>query len=872
MTTTDHGRLPAARATLIGREKELHLLGALMRGRERLVTLVGPPGVGKTQLALEAGRRMQASGAPTTVLAQLHDVRHAKDLALAVARALGLAEGKAWSVEAVGMALAELGPVVLVLDNFEQLCGVAERTVGRWLDLAPALRVLVTSRQALAIAGEQRLEVRPLAEPDALRLFVARARSISQAFEETELVRDLVRQLDGLPLAIELCARRAAVLGITATRQQMHALLDLLELDGQQLDPRHASLRRTLARSWSLLDEDEQRALCACSLFDGEVTVEGLAAVLGSEPAAPRLIQALRERSLLREVQLRRGSATETCFRLPRCVRAYGREQLARLDDSERFRGRYAAHFCQRGEAWAARVLADDSGEVHGTLLRELGNLLSAWAYMAAQDPARAVRMALVIHEAWGISGPHDPHRRLLDAAVHIAREHLPSDALCCRILLARADTLIVAREMKRAAEDITGALSVARALGNRALEAEASRMMGVLLRDQGAFEPALEHLERAAVIFTRLDDVVQLGRTVANLGTLHRQRGRPKVARACYQRALELHRQGGDPRVEGHTLAGLGHLEAAAGNREAAIRWYNSALRLLVPIGDLRTVGIVLDAMATLALEENRAERSLALLDEARTQLSQVGDSVAAALVEAHRGAALAASGQREAAWDALRRVGPRLERSPDRRLADSAAAAWGCLWVAEAEAAERQGDTHSATELRRLARRSALATSEEESASAVEDMEAHEEYAGQARRLLRAMLKDSAGSREPARGPGPAPIRVGPEGRWIRLPAGEQVELERTPVLARLVDVLARHKVEHPDAPISAEALVAAVWPDEQLEPATAKNRLYVAIAKLRGRGLDGVIIRQAGGYLLNPALACVLEDASFPFPPAA
>ncbi|HUS69061.1 MAG TPA: tetratricopeptide repeat protein [Kofleriaceae bacterium] len=861
----------AERTTLIGREGDVPAIERLLQAEERLITLVGAAGVGKTRLALHVAARRRDVGAPV-LRVELQRAASAEDAAVRVAAAASVA--LSWhaampTVDQVGRALAEWGPLLLVIDDFDHLVPHAEETVGRWLELAPRLRCLVTSRQALGVAGELRYEVQPLAADDALALFVDRVRASSPGFELTDasapVAREIVARLDHLPLAIELAAARAVVLAPQEILGRLDRRLELLRVgSAERIGARHGTLREALEWSWSLLGEPERGALAALSVFDGGFSVAGAVAVLGGDEAnALDLLTALRERSLV--TAAREAAEGEARFDLLESVRELAAEKLDERGERAAVEARHAAHFLEAGERWAAAARGAAGADALRRLRLDAGNLAAAGQFSLTHEPATSVRVVLALGQALSVGGPDAVQLALLDRIVAAAAGL--DGALAARALLLRGDVLTARGRHREGADDLEAAARLAREAGERAIEADAQRMLGVLRRDSGAFEAARPHLERAAELFHKLGDIASLGRTVGNLGTLYRQQGRLEAARGCYQRALEHHRTVGDRGAEGLVLAGLGHLARAAGNPAEARTHYEEALPLLRGVGDRRTEGVVLDRLGLVELEAGDAAAALGHLDSARDRLAAVGDFRLEAITVAHRAVALAALGREEdalAAVDAARRAVTPVD---DVRLTQAVRALRGCVDSVLGRRAALAGDAATADDLRTTVQRMAddVASVERRLASTLRDA-VYVEYLTDARQLLERVL---GGALDAASAAAPAPeggsfVEVGPESRWIRLATGDVVSVP--PLLARLLDALVEHRVAHPGESLAPEALAALVWPEDP-DPAGAAGRLYTAVAKLRRRGLESIVVRQGGGYLVHSAVRCVRSDKPKP-----
>lgn len=853
----------AERTTLYGREADLAAALRLLARPERLITLIGPAGVGKSRLALHvAARRAGEHGAQVSRV-DLRGARGVEDMAALVVTAaqaplradLGLP-----AVELVGMALARRGRLLVVLDDFDHLVPLAEETVGRWLELAPALRFLVTSRQALGIAGELRHEVAPLAPDDALELFAARVQAVAPGFElgpaTREVAREIVRRLDHLPLAIELAAARSVVLAPQEILGRLDRRLDLLRVGaGHRIGSRHSTLREALDWSWSLLGEAERGALAAFAVFEGGFSLAAAVAVLaGEESAALDRLTALRERSL---VELSAGEGGEARFDLLQSVRELASEKLDERGEREAVDKRHAAHFLAAGERWAAAARGPGGEEALRHLRRDAGNLVAAGRTRLRDRPAEAVRIALALGEALALSGPTAQVLDLFDRAVDVAAGLTDGGDLHARALLQRGDARAVAGRASEGAADLREAARLAGAGGQRAIEGHALRLLGVSERDVGAFAAAREHLERAATVFEELGDRSSLGRAVGNLGTLYRQEGRLVAARSQYERALEMHRLAGDRAAEGVALAGLGHLETASGRPHQSAALYQQALPLLESVGDRRTTGVVQDRLGIAALESGEAGRALELFDQARAHLAAVGDFRLDAVVAAHRAVALAAEGRAREAAEAIELARGALERLDDARLHTALRALEAAVQHLAAACPAGEGSE---------ARRAARAAAEDERRLAAFPSDAPRvEYLSDARRLLDRVLEEGWRSRptDPAVDVEVSgTVEVAPDGTWLRAPSGAEVRLP--PQLARLFNELVEQRLLQPGQPIATDTLAVRLWPEQALEPRAAAERVHSAIAKLRRRGLDTLVVRQAGGYLLHPAFRCTRVTA--------
>ena len=260
----------------IGRESEVARLPDLMVTDHQLVTVLGPGGMGQSRLAIHYASKyldLYGGGAWFVDLSSAHDL---EAILAATGAALNVPladEDGDQAIERLGHAIAGRDHVLMIFDNFEQVVSLAEKCFKVWLRLAPNARFIVTSQRRLSLRAESVLELDPLSGNHGLDLFVACARKVRKSFklkdDERELVQEIVRRLDGIPLAIELAAARTSVLSPQKLLKRLSKRFALLQSRDQDLSDRQRTLSSAIEWSWSLLEPWEQEALAQCSVFQG---------------------------------------------------------------------------------------------------------------------------------------------------------------------------------------------------------------------------------------------------------------------------------------------------------------------------------------------------------------------------------------------------------------------------------------------------------------------------------------------------------------------------------------------------------------------------------------------------------------------------
>ncbi|MEV4133878.1 BTAD domain-containing putative transcriptional regulator [Dactylosporangium sp. NPDC049742] len=591
------GRLPAAVDELVGRGPATADVAVLL-GTHRLVTLVGPAGVGKTRLALEVGRPAAAR------LADLTPVRDGALVAATVARALGLV-----GVEDAGRLTQVLHgrETLLVLDNCEHLADGAAEVVTALLQFCPGVRVLATARQPLRVAGETIVEVAPLALGDAVELFVRRARSARPGWSpdrgDEQLIRRICAAVDGLPLAVEIAAARSRVL-------PLDRLADGLLDHGRRGGPaRHRSLSAALRWGYSLLEPAEQRLLRVVSVFAGSFTLDAVDGLLGrldpDRAGGPaERIGELVERSLVvREPGDR--------YRLLQTVRQFAR-RLAAPAERDAARRAHLHWMCETAEEADRAMVAGGAGHWGARLAQERDDIRQAFATARSlRDAGSALRIAAALLWFWYRWGSIAEGTALLreflgDAAppVVVARARFALGALrylagdiaeahalttLARETAAEAGdpvtearclgyaahfAVLVGADPRQAVEDAERGVRLAATTGLDWLWAEASSSLGLVLSLVAGPEVAVPHLHAAWRTALRCGhEWVACSASWAAI-RIECEQGRPRVAAGLGAEVLTHLVRSGDRTtwlMIAHTTAGaLAGLAGLAG-RDAA-------------------------------------------------------------------------------------------------------------------------------------------------------------------------------------------------------------------------------------------------------------------------------------------------------------
>ena len=406
-----HGFVPAL-TSFVGRAGPVSEVTALL-DRDRLVTVTGPGGAGKTRLAGQVAKQVAGRFADGVWLAELAPVRDPVLVPAMVAAALGVREQPRLSGAAALARVLARQQLLLVLDNCEHVAGAAAELCAGLLAACDEVRVLATSREPLRVAGEARYRLAPLALPDpddlaeaaraeAVALFTDRARSAVPQFALTGETTPVVARLDGMPLAIELAAARVEALGVAQLLDRIGDRFALLADGDRTAPPRQQSLAATVEWSYQLLDEHERRVFRMVSVFPGPFTLEAAEAIAG--PGAGPAVLHLVDCSLLSPPQA--GPDGRLRYVMLETLRAYGAGQLAEAGEQERAEAALArSALGVAGQAAAGLQAGPGESAAARWLDAEDATTRQVLTWAVVHDAALALRLALALAPWWQLRG-----------------------------------------------------------------------------------------------------------------------------------------------------------------------------------------------------------------------------------------------------------------------------------------------------------------------------------------------------------------------------------------------------------------------------------------------------------------------------------
>jgi predicted ATPase/DNA-binding XRE family transcriptional regulator len=663
------GNLPAPVTSLIGREQELALItDCLQRKDVRLVTLTGPVGVGKTRLAIEAGRRLQElyqplqDGAYLVELATVHD----PGLVLpAIATIFGVREGRRRGLARLLADYLVDRRLLLILDNFEHLLAAAPQAAAL-LAACPNLKMMVTSRARLHLYGEHELLVSPLPLPDpddlvgatgsaAVRLFCTRAQAVRTDFSLspslTATVAAICRHLDGLPLAIELAAANIRIFSPQELLRRLEHELPTDFTGAVSPLPRLHVLRNAISWSYDLLSQAQQKLFMRLAVFAGGFELGAAQAVCCDlEMAADEIdigddIGALLDQSLLmREaapvaflaarkpcpqcpvLQLQEDAAVESRFVMLETIGEFARDRLQRSGELDRLRQRHADYYASWAQQMAAHLHGPSQALALIRLERNSDNLRAALTRLLnTQQVEQAAELGCALGAFWQRHGHYGEGRRWLDRIMSTLVQHPAPATLRARTLQTAAMLAYRQGDWQIARPWLVECDAIFAAAGDLRGQASVCFDQGWIAIDQGDWDMAM-HLNCKSLALARAtgNDLLSY-RALTNLGWTHLCIGECTAATPLFEEAHLLAQQMQHTKGIAVSLTNLGWVAHYTGNPARAQTLAKAGLRLCCQLDERELIVECLEllAIATVANgDANRAARLSGAADALRTAL----------------------------------------------------------------------------------------------------------------------------------------------------------------------------------------------------------------------------------------------------------
>ncbi len=553
--------LPVPPTALVGREDEVAQIGEhLHREDVRLLTLTGPGGTGKSRLAIQVAAELRGMFIGGIVFVSLAAITDPVLVLPTIAQVLGIRGRSGQALEAHVIETLQGRPVLLVLDNFEQVVAAAEQ-VADLLAACPQLKVLVTSREVLHVRAEHEFAVPPLALPDpahlpsltalarfsSVALFVQRAQAVKPEFRLTTAnareVAEICVRLDGLPLAIELAAARMKLLSPQTLLARMGHLLTLLTGGARDAPSRQQTLRNTIAWSYDLLNAQEQRLFRRLSVFVGGCTLQAVEAVCADTGFGMDDIASLIDKSLLRSIEQPGEDSEEPRLLMLETIREYGQELLANTGEATDARQAHADYFLRLTEEAVPALDGPLLTSWLDRLEQEHDNLRAALRWLLEADQATlALRLGSALERFWVVRGYRNEGLMFLERALAESTGVEPS--VRAKALLVAARLSFMQSDYDRGKALAQESLALFRELGDKRGIALALNRLGIAAWRRADFPTARVLIEEDVALYRELGIPDRIAWSFFSLGLLNLKQGEYSSASASLEEGLALFRK----------------------------------------------------------------------------------------------------------------------------------------------------------------------------------------------------------------------------------------------------------------------------------------------------------------------------------------
>jgi predicted ATPase/DNA-binding CsgD family transcriptional regulator/transcriptional regulator with XRE-family HTH domain len=626
--------LPKPLTTFVGREADVEQVAAfLSKPGIRLLTLLGPPGIGKTRLSIEAARRLLSSGdyEDGVFFVPLAALTDGSGLAQAVASTLGVKEAAGRLPAEVLADYLRDKRLLLVLDNLEQINDVGP-PLADLLTAAPQVQVIGTSRTALHVYGEQvwrvpALPVPPisaqttadtLSQSEAADLFVQRARSVYPEFivddATAPVIAEICRKLDGLPLAIELAAARVNVLKPHALLARLDSRLGVLTGGSQNLPPRQRTLRGAIDWSYNLLDEAEKTAYRRLSVFVGGLTLEAAEQVINagghyelSSLDTLDLVSSLLDKSLLRQEDASDGLAR---YIMLETIREYGLERLQESDEESEVRRVHAQAMLSLVEEAEPHMTTGGRDPWLCKLDADLDNIRAAlsWSLEGGGDVEVGLRLAGGLGWYWYFRGHFTEGRKWSELV--IGKLDLPHLTEAYAKLL-QSETWLASRQgdLEQALEMGEQAVFYWRQTNHDRELATALAMLGITKVVDGQLQDGYALIEQGSKLLRRYDGSWHLAFAIDQLAQASTWLGNFNDAEALWEESYAIYSKIGDKRGVADTLSSLGGVALRKNNLALATERFEKALSIQIALNNKEDMAYLFYGLVDIAFLRNDLE-----------------------------------------------------------------------------------------------------------------------------------------------------------------------------------------------------------------------------------------------------------------------
>lgn len=652
-TSPPKNNLPLQLTNFIGREKDKAEILNLLAG-QRLVTLVGAGGIGKTRLSLEVAREALITFPDGLWFIELAPVSDPALVSQAIVNTLGLIEQANRSFQTILTDFLRKKKALLIFDNCEHLIQACAQLTEALLRACSNLKILATSREALGISGEfacnvdtlsipdirQSLRAESLTEYESVRLFLDRAQTTVRNFTITSdnlhAIAQICHHLDGIPLALELAAARVKGLSVEQIASRLDDRFHLLSSGNRTALSRHQTLQALIDWSHDLLTEPEQMLLSRLSVFAGGWTLESAERICAGDGLESNQILALLLRLVDKSLVTAKTQEAESRYHMLETIRQYAHEKLWQAGEGEWMRERHLVYFVDLAERAEPNLRAFDMLMWLDRLETELENIRVALEWAQESDIEAQLRLASALLWFWHIRNYKSEGTEWLERALTIKTTEPDDQPMTPHRALIRGKALHAAgflslmfMETEKGSLLSEEALSLFQALGMAGRPGMAYTLcnLSVAASQKQDFLRQKTFLERSFEMFQELGDKFGIAQCLNDLGYFAIDDGEYEQAKTLWEDHLALRKEIGDMDGIALALCQLGRLANQQGNYNQAATYFETSLSLFRQLRNKWAMGMVLDNLACLAGAQGNYSQAAENLEEALGHMQALGN-----------------------------------------------------------------------------------------------------------------------------------------------------------------------------------------------------------------------------------------------------
>jgi len=632
--------LPIQLTSFIGREEVMKEIKKLLT-QNRLLTVIGTGGAGKTRLAMQAGADMIDEFANGVFITELAPVTDEAMIVQTILNSLRVKEEPEKTLQETLINYLKDKELLFILDNCEHLINECAHLSEILLSTCPHLKIIATSRESLNCSGEQTYRLPSLSLPDSspdktpealsrfesVRLFIERALIVDSNFRITNdnaiLISDICSRLDGIPLAIELAAARIKLLSIEKIYQRLGDSFNLLTGGRRTALPRQQTLRALIDWSYDLLSENEKMLWRKVSVFTGGWTLESAEEICSGDKVKTETLDLLDQ---LSEKSIIMYDAEKERYRILETIKQYGEEKLKEANENEEMVSKHLGMFLDLSLTAEKNLVGNQALQWLEKLETEHGNLQSAIIRSVNNSESEeGIKLAVALEKFWNLRGYYSTGRRLLDGILVNAEG--VDRSLLAKALQCAGSLTIRQGEYEKARKFYKESLKLRVEIGDKQEIALALTGLGNIEMDQGNYEGAENFFNESLSLNKQTGDKSSIANSLMNIGNVNYGRRNFEKAKKYYEESLVISRETGEKNIIASLINNFGTVAFYLGNFEEAQKYLQESILLKEELGDKYGVSVTLRNMGTIAMKQGDNEQAQKYLERSLSFSTEVGD-----------------------------------------------------------------------------------------------------------------------------------------------------------------------------------------------------------------------------------------------------